>query len=171
MSRILLADESPHAQRMGERILRDEGFEVVAVTDGDTAVLRLPDVDPDLILADVGLAKRNGYELCQHVRSDPRFSATRVILTASAVATLDEERARRVGSDATLRKPFELTSLLEAARPLLEYARRERASRAPAKESSIDREKVRAAVTLALDAAMPAMINELTEKVIASLKE
>ena len=47
MSRILLADDSPHAQRMGERILREEGFEVVSLTDGDTALLRLADVDPD----------------------------------------------------------------------------------------------------------------------------
>src|SRR5579864_4833139 len=53
MSRILLADDSPHAQRMGERILREEGFEVVSLTDGNTTLLRLDDVDPDLILADV----------------------------------------------------------------------------------------------------------------------
>lgn len=171
MSRILLADESPHAQRMGERMLRDEGFEVVTVTDGETAAMRMADVDPDLVLVDIGLAKKNGYELCQFVRADPRFSATRVILTAAATASLDDERARRVGCDAILRKPFELTSLLEASRPLLEYARRERASRAPVTETNIDREKIRAAVTLALDAAMPAMINELTEKVIASLKD
>ena len=43
MSRILLADHSPHAQRMGERILRDEGYEVATVTDGETALLRLKD--------------------------------------------------------------------------------------------------------------------------------
>ena len=53
MSRILLADDSPHAQRMGERILRDEGYEVVTVSDGDSALMRLEDVDPDLVLADV----------------------------------------------------------------------------------------------------------------------
>jgi CheY-like chemotaxis protein len=53
MSRILLADDSPHAQRMGERILADEGYQVVTVSDGDTALLRLEDVNPDLVLADV----------------------------------------------------------------------------------------------------------------------
>lgn len=47
MSRILLADDSPHAQRMGERLLRDEGHEVVTITDGDTVFVRLPDVDPE----------------------------------------------------------------------------------------------------------------------------
>ena len=49
MSRILLADDSPHAQRMGERILADEGYEVVTVSDGDSALVRLEDVDPDLV--------------------------------------------------------------------------------------------------------------------------
>ena len=63
MSRILLADHSPHAQRMGERILRDEGFEVATVTDGETAVLRLKDLAPDMILADISLPSRSGYVL------------------------------------------------------------------------------------------------------------
>ena len=52
MSRILLADDSPHAQRMGERILRDEGHEVITVSDGKVAMLRLQDASPDLIIAD-----------------------------------------------------------------------------------------------------------------------
>jgi hypothetical protein len=60
MSRILLADDSPHAQRMGERILREEGFEVVSLTDGENTLLRLADVDPDLILADVFLPNKLG---------------------------------------------------------------------------------------------------------------
>ena len=55
MSRILLADDSPHAQRMGERILRDEGHEVVVVSDGRVALLRLEDSQPDLIIAATGL--------------------------------------------------------------------------------------------------------------------
>jgi CheY-like chemotaxis protein len=60
MSRILLADDSPHAQRMGELILREEGYEVVTITDGATVLLRLPDVDPDLILVDVTMPTKSG---------------------------------------------------------------------------------------------------------------
>lgn len=171
MSRILLADESPHAQRMGETILRDEGFEVVTVTDGDTAILRLNDVDPDLILADAALPKRSGYELCQYVKTHPRHRFTRVVLTAGASAPFDDDRARRVGCDASLRKPFEATAVLETVRPLAELATRERGAGEPAAEPEIDRERIRAAVVLALDAAMPAMIAELTEKVVLALKE
>jgi DNA-binding response OmpR family regulator len=75
MNRILLADDSPHAQRMGERILREEGFEVVTVTDGDTALIRLKDVDPDLILADAFLPGKSGYDICRTRRKRSGFRA------------------------------------------------------------------------------------------------
>ena len=80
MTRILLADDSPHAQRMGEQILSEEGFEVVTVSDGDSALLRLEDVDPDLVLAGVTMAHRSGYEICQYVKLSPRHKHVRVIL-------------------------------------------------------------------------------------------
>ncbi len=70
MSRILLADDSPHAQRMGERILRDEGHEVITVSDGLVAMLRLKDADPDLIIADISMPEVSGYELCDYIKSN-----------------------------------------------------------------------------------------------------
>src|SRR5512142_1980581 len=107
MSRILLADDSPHAQRMGERILADEGYEVVTVSDGDSALVRLEDVDPDLVVADLVMPKRTGYEICQYVKISPRHRHTRVILTAGALDPLDDAEVKRVRADAVLRKPFE----------------------------------------------------------------
>ncbi|PYT17319.1 MAG: hypothetical protein DMG59_07675, partial [Acidobacteria bacterium] len=101
MSIILLADDSPHAQRMGERILREEGFEVVSLTDGETAFLRLADVDPDLVIADVFLPGRSGFDLCRHIKNTQRH--VRVILTAGLLETFDEEEARRAGCDAILK--------------------------------------------------------------------
>lgn len=188
MNRILLADDSPHAQRMGERILREEGFEVVTVTDGDTALVRLADVDPDLVLADAFLPQRSGYEICRYVRSDPRFRHTRVVLTAGALEPLDEEEARRVHADAVLKKPFEASVVLEIIKPLLVAAHAARDVVSIAQHdpetlppllpcdppvssvaSQIDPERVRAAVTLALDAALPAMIDEITERVLVAL--
>jgi CheY-like chemotaxis protein len=193
MSRILLADDSPHAQRMGERILRDEGFEVVTVTDGESAIIRLADFDPDLIVADAFIPQKSGYEICQFVRNDPRFRHTRIVLTAGAMEALDEEEARRAGVDATLKKPFEASVVLEAIKPLLVAARAARAAvgvmdvpvvagneqpsvqpaplseTVPAIAPEVDPERIRAAVTLALDAAMPAMIDEITERVLVAL--
>jgi len=130
MSRILLADDSPHAQRMGERILREEGFEVVSLTDGNAAMQRLADVDPDLILADVFLPGRSGFELCRHVKSDPRFRHVRVVLTAGLLEPFDEDEAKRAGCDGILKKPFEASKVIGAIGPLVKEAQLARGSRA-----------------------------------------
>jgi CheY-like chemotaxis protein len=193
MSRILLADDSPHAQRMGERILREEGYEVVSLTDGNAALLRLADVDPDLILADVFLPGKSGFELCRHVKSEPRFKHVRVVLTAGLLEPFDEDEAKRAGCDAILKKPFEASKVVSTIDPLVKEAQLARglfaeqivsavavaepaaksepkpADPAPPPEPLIDPERVRAAVTIALDAALPAMIQEITERVLIAL--
>jgi len=97
MSRILLADDSPHAQRMGERILRDEGHEVVVVSDGKVAVLRLEDAQPDLIIADISMPEVSGFELCEYVK---RTTGIPVILTARrwrSAQAVRGERAAGIG--------------------------------------------------------------------------
>jgi DNA-binding response OmpR family regulator len=182
MSVILLADDSPHAQRMGERILREEGFEVASVTDGDTALLRLADVDPDLVIADVFLPGKNGFELCRRIKASHRH--VRVILTAGLLESLNEEEARNAGCDAVLRKPFEASVVMGTIRPLLRDAQLARGLFAEAMASALpvsdaipaaappeplDPERVQAAITLALDAALPALVREITEKVLVAL--
>ena len=94
MSRILLVDDSPHAQRMGERILSEEGYEVVTVRNADSALIRLDDVDPDVVLADTVMPGRTGFEICQYLKMSPRHRHVRVILTAGVMETLDEAAAR-----------------------------------------------------------------------------
>jgi CheY-like chemotaxis protein len=186
-SRILLADDSPHAQRMGERILREEGFEVVTVTDGETAILRLDDAMPDVVLADVFLPSRSGYDLCRHIRQDPRHQHAGVVLIAGLLEPVDEEEARRCGADAVLKKPFEASVVLETIRPLADKARYARGlfssdvaappagapapapPGAPPPRPEIDPEAVRAAVTVALDRSLPALIEEITEMVLVAL--
>ncbi|MGB9604276.1 MAG: response regulator [Bryobacteraceae bacterium] len=186
MSRILLADDSPHAQRMGERILREEGYEVVTVTDGETALIRLTDVDPDLVMADVFLPTRSGYELCEEIKNHPRHRHARVVLLAGPLDAVDEEEMRRVGADGLLRKPLEASVVLDMVRPLIEAARAERGERAeaepgpeavaPAKPSpprtatpAPDPERVRAAVTLALDAALPTLVEQISQRLSAAV--
>jgi len=101
MTRILLADDSPHAQRMGERILREEGFEVVTVTDGQTAMMRLADVDPDIVFADVSLPRKSGYEICRELKQRPRHKHVRVILTAGLLETFDMRKPQQFGAMAS----------------------------------------------------------------------
>jgi CheY-like chemotaxis protein len=187
MSRILLVDDSPHAQRMGERILSDEGYEVVTVSNADSALIRLDDADPDVVVADTVMPGRTGYEICQYLKMSPRHRHVRVILTAGVLEPLDEAQSQRVGADGTLKKPFEASALLAAVKPLAEAAGKDREQRtpqdppaqtaiikAPAPPSPfiavVDTETVRAAVTVALDAAMDTMVEEITRRVLATLR-
>ncbi len=177
MSRILLADDSPHAQRMGELILREEGYEVVTITDGATVLLRLHDVDPDLILVDVTMPTRSGYEICEYVKTSLRHVHTRVVLLAGALDTVDEQEARRVHADGVLKKPFEASLVLKTVKPLLDDAAAARTAPPVGQADSLPRrsqigadpELIRAAVTIALDAALPGLIEEIAQKVLAAL--
>jgi len=175
MSRILLADRSPHAQRMGERILREEGFEVVTVSSGETALLRLEDVDPDLLLIDAFLPDISGFEICERIKGGHNNRRIPVALTAGEFEPVDDQRIERAQADAVLRKPFEASVFTSTVKRLLggEHAAAgsppRAAPRRPPPVALIDPERVRAAVTLALDAALPAMIEEVTRRVLVAL--
>jgi len=186
MSRVLLVDDSPHAQRMGERILAEEGYEVVTVSNAEAALIRLPDVDPDVVVADTVMPGRSGYDVCQYIKMNPQLRYVGVILTAGVLEKVDDAEAQRVEADAILHKPFEASALLAAVRPLAERAREMRSQlpdaqpgEAPAAAAHtevvapfvavVDAEQVRAAVTVALDAAMESMVEEITRHVLAAL--
>jgi CheY-like chemotaxis protein len=86
--------------------LADLGIEVVSVNNGEAAVKKLPDAMPDLVLADIFMPVRNGYEVCEYVKKDSRFSHIPVVLLVGAFDPLDEREAQRVGADGILKKPF-----------------------------------------------------------------
>src|SRR5205814_5601506 len=113
---------------MGERILTEEGFEVVTVSNADSALIRLEDVDPDVVIADTVMPGRTGFDICQYLKMSPRHRHVRVILTAGVTEPLDESNAMRVESDGVLKKPFEASLLTAAVRPLAEAAAKDRAA-------------------------------------------
>src|SRR5499425_1651138 len=104
--KILVADDNANIQKMVSLSFEDRGVEVVSVGNGEAAVRRIPDVKPDLVLADIFMPVRNGYEVCEFVKKDSRFSHVPVILLVGAFDPLDEKEARRVGADGVLKKPF-----------------------------------------------------------------
>ena len=199
MSRILLADDSPHAQRMGERLLRDEGHEVITVVDGDVVFARLPDVDPDILILDANLPLRDGYEIARFVKGSSFYRHAAVLLTGSIAEPVDENKARQAGADGMIHKPFELKALTSLINPLVPVIAEKRDARPagppppppgeepkfvsgvveapveaekpapvlPPKPTEADR--VRAAVTLALDAAFPKIVDEVTRQVLRAL--
>lgn len=106
MPRILVADDNSNIQKMVALAFEERGIDVVSVGNGEAAVRRIPDLAPDLVLADVFMPVRNGYEVCEFVKKDERFSHVPVILLVGAFDPLDEKEARRVGADGVLKKPF-----------------------------------------------------------------
>ncbi len=168
MSRILVADDSPQALRLAEQILTGGGHEVVSITDGAIALRRLADVNPDILITDIYLPTKNGFDLARFLRSQPQYNHIRIIFAAAPIDQFDEQDARNAGADVILQKPFEASALLGAVGELL----KETAGRKMGDAGSLpgaDRDSIRAAVTLALDSATPVLIEELTERVILAL--
>ncbi len=106
MAKILVADDNSNIQKMVGLALKDQGIDVVAVGNGEAAVRKISDIRPDLVLADVFMPVRNGYEVCQYVKTDPSLAHIPVILLVGAFDPLDEQEAQRVGADGVLKKPF-----------------------------------------------------------------
>jgi len=169
MSRILLADDSPQALRLAEQILSKQGIEVVSVTDGATALRRLTDVNPDLLITDVYLPTKSGFDLARFLKSQAQYRHIPVIFAAGPRDEFEEQDARNAGADAILRKPFEASLLLKEIERLLAQSAAAHVPTDSASGTPLDRNSIRAAVTLALDSAMPLLIDELTERVVLAL--
>jgi CheY-like chemotaxis protein len=118
-SRILLADDSITIQKVVNLTFADEGIEVVAVSNGEQAERRLAEVNPDLVLADIFMPGKNGYELCEAIKENPQFRNVPVVLLVGAFEPFDQAEARRVRADAHLTKPFESRTLVETVRRLI----------------------------------------------------
>jgi CheY-like chemotaxis protein len=169
MSRILLADDSPQALRLAEQILSSQSIEVVSVMDGATALRRLGDVNPDLLISDMYLPVKTGFDLARFLKSQPQHRHVPVIFAASPADEFNEQDAKNAGADIVLRKPFEASTLLGAVEQLLQQSAVMRNGANAPTSQALDRNSIRAAVTVALDSAMPAMIEELTERVLLVL--
>lgn len=106
MPTILVADDNSNIQKMVSLVFKEKGINVVAVGNGEAACRKVPEVRPDVVLADVFMPVRNGYEVCEFVKQDPQFAETPVILLVGAFDPLDEKEAQRVGANGVLKKPF-----------------------------------------------------------------
>jgi CheY-like chemotaxis protein len=120
--RILLADDSITIQKVIELTFSDEDFEVVTVGNGRLAIERLEEVNPDIVLCDIIMPEKDGYEVCDHIKKHPTLSRVPVLLLTGAFEPFDQERATRVGCDGFLAKPFEPSMLIGKVKDLLAQA-------------------------------------------------
>ena len=116
---LLLADDSVTIQRVIELTFADEDVNVVAVSDGEEAIAVLERTPPDIVLADVGMPGRSGYEVAQHIKDTPRLAHIPVVLLTGAFEPIDQAKAAAAGCDAVLAKPFEPQMVIGRVRELL----------------------------------------------------
>ena len=119
---ILVADDNLTIQRMASEMLTREGVEVVTVANGMAALKKLSDTKPLVILADVDMPGKDGYEVCEFVKSTPELHYVRVLLAVSDSDPYDQERGVRVRADGIVRKPFEREHLVSMVTECLKQA-------------------------------------------------
>src|SRR6202048_4222375 len=123
--KILLADDSITIQKVVELTFSDGDYEVTAVNNGTKAIQKLSEMRPDIILSDIIMPEKNGYEVCEFVKSHPEFRAIPVILLTGPSEPFYPDRADKAGCDAVVTKPFESQSLIHKVEELIEAARME----------------------------------------------
>jgi CheY-like chemotaxis protein len=116
---LLLADDSVTIQKVVGISFANEDVVLLTVDNGDDAVARAQETNPDVILADVAMPGKDGYEVCEAIKGDPALRHIPVLLLSGTFESFDEDRARQVGADGHITKPFEAQALVDRVNELL----------------------------------------------------
>ncbi|MBI5235422.1 MAG: response regulator [Deltaproteobacteria bacterium] len=125
--KILLADDSMTIQKVVSITFAAEDFDLVIVGDGNAAIEKVKDERPDLVMADIAMPGKTGYEVCEYIKNDPALKRIPVLLLAGTFEPLNPDEAARVKSDDNIIKPFESQALVDKVKLLI--ARGEAAGR------------------------------------------
>jgi DNA-binding response OmpR family regulator len=118
-SRVLIVDDEPNIVISLEFLMKQQGYETRVARDGDEALSEVESFRPDLVLLDVMLPRRNGFEVCQKLRADGWTDLRIVMLTAKG-RDLEIEKGLALGADAYVTKPFSTGELVERVAGMLE---------------------------------------------------
>lgn len=116
---ILIVEDEPNIGMALEYLMKREGYELRRVDCGDAALDAVADAAPDLILLDVMLPDRSGYEICQRLREDPALGELKIVMITAKGGSSEGEKARAMGADCLIRKPFGSEELSGTVRALL----------------------------------------------------
>ncbi|MBK9118230.1 MAG: response regulator [Phycisphaerales bacterium] len=127
--KVLIADDNPQILELLEAYLEPLGLEVQVAGDGEAALAAVEQSPPDLILLDIMMPKRSGFEVCRLLKDDPRYRDIAVIMVTALNEVGDLERARECGADDYLSKPVNKIELLDRVQNLLKLRALKRGSR------------------------------------------
>lgn len=118
--KILIADDEQNIVISLEFLMKREGFEVLIASDGEEAIRRIRADQPDLVLLDVMMPKKSGFEVCQEIKADPALAAVRILMLTAKGRDTEVAKGLALGADAYMTKPFSTKELVEKVRSLLE---------------------------------------------------
>jgi len=121
-NKILVVDDEPNIVLSLEFLMKQAGFQVRTASDGEAALTAIAAERPDLMLLDVMMPRKNGYEVCQAVRANPDWKGIRIIMLTAKGREVEREKGMALGADDYITKPFSTQEVVDRVRELLAEA-------------------------------------------------
>ena len=116
---ILLVDDEPNILLSLEFLMKREGYEVRTATDGEAAIQVVTEAPPDLILLDVNMPKRDGFEVCQTIRANSHWKNVRIVMLTAKGRDVEREKGLSLGADGYIIKPFATQDVVDTVNRIL----------------------------------------------------
>lgn len=117
--KILIVDDEPNIVISLEFLMKKEGFEVAVASDGEDALAKVASFNPDLILLDVMMPKKSGFEVCEVLRADPQRNGVQIIMLTAKGRDTEVAKGLALGADAYFTKPFSTKELVAKVKEML----------------------------------------------------
>jgi DNA-binding response OmpR family regulator len=117
--KILIVDDEPNIVMSLEFLMKKAGFEVAVAVDGEDALAQVARLNPDLVLLDVMMPKKSGYEVCEALRSDPARAGMKIVMLTAKGRDTEVAKGMALGADAYVTKPFSTKDLVIQVTELL----------------------------------------------------
>lgn len=116
---VLIVDDAPNIVLSLEFLMKKEGYDVHSVSNGEEAMAAIAEKIPDLILLDVMMPRKDGYEVCQELRASPDWRDIKIIMLTAKGRDVEREKGLALGADDYVTKPFATQELVEKVNNLL----------------------------------------------------
>ncbi|MBI4998423.1 MAG: response regulator [Rhodocyclales bacterium] len=110
--KILIVDDEPNIVMSLEFLMKKAGFEVAVAVDGEDALAQVARLNPDLVLLDVMMPKKSGYEVCEALRADPARAGMKIVMLTAKGRETEVAKGMALGADAYVTKPFSTKDLV-----------------------------------------------------------
>jgi DNA-binding response OmpR family regulator len=116
---VLLVDDEPNIVLSLEFLMKQAGYDVRVARDGEAALKAVAESPPDLVLLDVMMPKRDGYDVCQTIRANPAWKSVRIIMLTAKGRDIEREKGLALGADDYITKPFSTREVVQRVKQFL----------------------------------------------------